>query len=202
MILSAIYAAFLDGAAGAKGRSVPVPGVVGEVLRGEFAIVSAETTGQNAAAEILEIAALRVGPGLAPLASFNVLVKPYSALPPEVARKTGITRSQLERHGIPLHDAMRQLTTFVDGRPLFAHNAPCDQCLLGRAASRHGLRFDNPFYDSLLVAWSAWPGLPSYQLPFLAEVLGLERTAGHRAFASVHTTLALLRAASLPPGHA
>ena len=214
MILGAICAAAcsftVDGAGPGGARRGYAHGArpsgrvaVGDVLRGEFAIVSAGATGQSAArAEILEIAALRVGPGLVPVANFNVLVRPNRAVPREIAGRTGITQSQLECQGVPLHDAMRQLAAFVTRHPLFAHNAPFDQQLLGRAASGHGLRLDNPFYDSLMVAWSAWPGLPSYQLPFLAEVLGLEHQPGNGAYSSVKTTLALLRAASLPAGHA
>lgn len=175
--------------------------LIGDVLRGELAIVGVETTGQGAArAEIMEIAALRVGPGLAPLEEFNVLVKPTGAVAPKVARKTGITQAQLDCQGIALHEAMRQLAQFVSGHPLFAHDAPVDRKLLGRAATQYGLPFDNPFYDSVMVAWSAWPGLPSYRLPLLADLLGLERQPVQRASATVQTTFALLRAASTSLG--
>jgi DNA polymerase-3 subunit epsilon len=212
MILGAIYSAVCNLQAGIAGQAgacsdyygVPMARqtgriVVGDVLQGEFAIVGVETTGQNAAhAEIMEIAALRVGPGLVQGAEFNVLVKPERAVAPAITRMTGIKQSQLDRQGIALHDAMRQLASFVTRQPVFAHNAPFDQQLLGRAAIRHGIQFDNPFYDSLLVAWSAWPGLPSYQLAQLAELLGLECQPSHRALTTAKATLALLREASRP----
>ncbi len=210
MILGAIYGAVCSLQAGFAGQSVACPDyyglpmarrtgrvVIGDVLRGEFAIVGVETTGRNAAnVEIMEIAALRVGPGLVQDAAFHVLVKPELAVSPAITRMTGIKQSQLDRQGVALPDAMRQLAAFVIRQPLFSHNAPFGQKMLGQAATRHGVRFDNPFYDSMLVAWSAWPGLPSYQLAQLAELIGLECQPAHRALTTVNTTLALLRAAS------
>lgn len=209
MILGAVYSAIchLQAGFGHAGDNTNYFGsplaqqsgrvVVGDVLQGEFTIVSVGTRGRLAAQdEITEIAALRVGPGLVPGAEFNVLVKPERSAPSAANRMTDTGQAQLNRQGIALHDAMRQLSAFANRQPLFTHNEHSDQQLLEQAATRHGLQLDNPFYDSQLVAWSAWPGLPSYQLSQLAEWLGLDYRPAQRALATVKANLALLRAAS------
>lgn len=200
MILPALYAVASNLQAVADGRRAHGTApetrgfALGELLRGEFAVVGVETTGKIASsAEITEIAALRVGPGLVPVAKFEVLVEAGYAAAPDSASPSALAPPG-GRVGV--QDAMRGLAEFVAQRPLFADRARFGQQVLARAAARAGIRFANPFYDSQLVAWSAWPGLPSYQLAALAELLGLEYRPAHRALATVAATLELLHAAS------
>ncbi len=159
---------------------------IARILRGEFVILDF-TANRAAHGEIREIAALCVGPGFAPVAEYNVLIEPE--------RGVGGAPAPDDRHALSPRDAMRLLQAFVGHSPLFSEQASRNRKLLERAASRHGLRFDNPMYDSQLAAWSAWPGLPSYNSPELADLLGLKCPPTHRALARAQATLALLGAA-------
>jgi DNA polymerase III alpha subunit (gram-positive type) len=207
MILAALYAmagklAALETPSTRAGFAAVVQRYVGnieygDVLRGEFAIIDIKTSGHGTAhAEILEIAALRIAPGFTQIGEFNVLIEPECVVPRSLAGHIGLPSAKPAHCGLALQEAMRQLANFVKRYPLFSNNASVDQSLLSKAAMRHGLSFDNPFYDSLLVAWSAWPGLPSHEFSALSEQLGQEHQPAQRALASVQTTLAVLRAAS------
>jgi DNA polymerase-3 subunit epsilon len=172
--------------------------VLDQVMQQEFVVVELISSGRNhPQAGIVEIAAILVKPGFAPLSTFNVLVRTAQPIAEKISRRSGLTQAQLDRDGITLHDALRQLQAFAGQRPLFSCNTPGELHLLGESAARCGLRFDNPFYYGLMVAWTAWPGLPSSRLEDLADLLGLKLEPSRRAMASAETVLAVLRAASL-----
>jgi len=176
-------------------------GVLAEVMRKEFVVVEVVCSERNRdQAGIIELAAILVKPGFAPHNAFNVLVRPAEPLPEKVRRRCGITQAQFERDGIALHDAIRQLQAFAGPRPLFSCNTPGELNLLGESAARYGLRFDNPFYYGLMVAWSAWPGLPLSRFEDLAGLLGLKLEPTRRAMSSAEAVLVVLRAASLSTG--
>lgn len=167
-----------------------------KVLLDEFAIVDVETTGLNAECDdIIEIAAIQVGPGFQLVSEFRTLVKTDARIPHNIVELTGITQADVDSHGIPLADAMAAFVGHVMQRPVFAHNAQFDYGFLAQAADECGMAFGNPMHDSIQIAREAWPGLRSYKLSSLVEQLGLECIPTHRALDDVKATLALLRAA-------
>ncbi len=167
-----------------------------DVLLGEFAIVDVETTGLNAECDdIIEIAAIHVGPGFQLVSEFRTLVKTDAWIPHNIVEMTGITQADVDSHGISLAEAMALFVGHVAQRPVFAHNAQFDYGFLEQAADQCGVAFDNPMHDSIQIAREAWPGLRSYKLSVLVEQLDLDYAPTHRALDDVKATLALLRAA-------
>ena len=162
--------------------------------RQPFVVADLETTGLDAdASQVLELAAVRVGPDGAVAGEFAVLVK-VAQVPPEIARLTGITQELVDREGQPLAAAMKAFAEFVAGHPLFFHNAPFDQGFLKKASSQAKVRLANEVHDTLPLARQAWPSLGTYKLAALAEHVGAPKPS-HRALADAKAALAVLLAA-------
>jgi DNA polymerase III epsilon subunit-like protein len=95
----------------------------------EFVVFDLETTGLSAATDrICEIGAVRVR-GLELADSFESLVNPGVALPPQIARLTGLRDPELRR-APPARRVVRDFVKFTGDALLVAHNAGFDQRFL------------------------------------------------------------------------
>ncbi len=100
---------------------------------GPFAALDFETTGLSgdARAEILEIGALLVDPGVEEVRSVETLVRPERGVPAAITRLTGITREMVADS--PAISAVRDdLAGFLCGRAIVAHNADFERFFLER----------------------------------------------------------------------
>jgi DNA polymerase III epsilon subunit family exonuclease len=163
--------------------------------RVQFAVADLETTGlKPESAEVLELAAVIVEPDGTVVSEFEMLVRPESGVPDEIAKLTGITEELARSEGKALEEALSAFLSHVGERPLFFHNAPFDAGFLKVAAKRTRKAFKNPVHDTLPIARQAWPGLRTFRLSALAEHVGAPRPQ-HRALADARATLAVLLAA-------
>lgn len=92
-----------------------------------------ETTGLSGdpGAEILEVGALLVDPGFAPLTTVETLVRPARPVPPVITRLTGITQEMVA--DAPTLEAVRaELAEALAGRAFVAHNAEFERFFLER----------------------------------------------------------------------
>ncbi len=117
---------------------------------------------------VTEIAALRVGAGLVQREEFTASFA----------------------QGCEAEVVLRQLAAFVNELPMFVHDMD--------SLMQYGLGLGKLLHDSQLLAWQVWPGLPSYRLADLAELLDLKCNATRHALAAAQITLALLCAVSQP----
>lgn len=164
-------------------------------LRGPFVVADLETTGlSTASCEILEFAAVRVGPEGAAQREYAQVVRTRAAVPPFITRLTGITQAEVDRQGVPVAQAFAAFLDFVEDLPVFFHNASFDRRFLAAAASQTGLPFANATHCTLALARRAWPELPSHKLDILARHVGASEPT-HRALADVRTTVAVALAA-------
>lgn len=159
--------------AGAKARKQEQEGYIALDL---------ETTGLDFENDvILEIAALRIVNHQV-ANSMQVMVKTEREIPLEIQRMTGITPEMVQELGVPLGDALRQLSAFAQGSPIVSHNASFDRRFLHDAFLREGLSaMKNPYTDTLRLARRYLDDVPNYQLGTLAEHFGLPHEALHRA---------------------
>lgn len=162
-------------------------------LSGSFAVIDIETTGLDPNRdEIIEIAALVVTKSYVPVMEFSTLVRPQRPVPPEITRLTGIEQRHLDERGKTLAEALRRFSDFVGDIPLFAHHAEFDQAFLTRSAQLSGLTLANPMHDTIYLARAAWPGLDSYRLARLVEILRVPSLPTHRALDDAKAALAVL----------
>ena len=155
-------------------------------MANEYVVIDLETTGLDIMNEsIIEIAAVKVRRGLI-VDSFSSLVACDEPIRPEIEQLTGISTEMLA--GQPeLSEILPQLSEFVGGADIVAHNAEFDSSFLHRfwADGRQWL-------DTITLAQIAWPCFPSYSLANLCLYLGIDNEAAHRALGDAMATAELL----------
>lgn len=153
-----------------------------------FVVVDLETTGTKPGlAKITEIGAVRIE-GLRPVATFETLVNPQRGIPPKIIEITGITPRMLV--GAPrIEQVMPHFLDFLDGAVIVAHNALFDLGFLNYELGRlRGRRLGDGAIDTVPLSRCAAPGLPNYRLGTVADALGSDVAANHRALADAQAT--------------
>ena len=164
---------------------------------GPFTVFDVETTGMSPARDrIVEIAALRIDTD-GTEKRFSTLVNPGRRIPAAATRVHHITDAMVaDAPGFETVGA--EFTAFAAGSKLVAHNALFDLRFLQESLVRCGCApWEGDTMDTLRLARSIFPGLPSYKLQDLRIVLDLECSNGtaHRAGSDVEWTAVLLRKA-------
>jgi DNA polymerase III subunit epsilon len=160
-----------------------------------FCVVDLETTGSAAATcGITEIGAVKVRGGHC-LGTFQTLVNPGAAIPPEITVLTGITQSMV----LPAPRIEQVLPAFVEfaqGTVLVAHNARFDVGFLDAALIRAGWpRLEHPVVDTCALSRRLFGGdVPNHRLGTLASRLRLDHRPSHRALDDALATTDLLHA--------
>ena len=172
-----------------------------------IAVIDFETTGMSpaAGARATEIAAVLIRNGRV-VDRYESLMNGGAWIPPFIERLTGISNAMLA-DAPPAAQVMREVSAFVAGCPLAAHNAAFDRAFwhaetalaggvsdpsspgdYGTAGSS-----DNRFVCTLLLARRLYPEAPNHRLGTLAEWHDLPRSGrAHRALADAEVTAHLL----------
>ncbi len=148
--------------------------------------IDVETTGLDARKDnIIEIGAVRFrGPVVE--AEWSTLVNPGRPVPAFISQLTGIHDGMLA--GAPsLREVYADLLDFVGEAPVLGHNVKFDLGFLRRA----GGLLHNPAIDTYEMAAILMPRAGRYKLGALAEALGIELPATHRALDDARVTHAL-----------
>jgi len=154
-----------------------------------FVAFDLETTGLSAVADrIVEIGAVKFVGGR-PLQTFDALVDPGVAIPPEVTAIHGITDGMVQ--GEPgIAEVLPEFLRFLEGSVPVAYNAPFDVAFLAFEIARRGFTGPpTPFLDACRLARLLLPGLPAYNLPALATRLHIEVPRFHRALTDAHACM-------------
>ncbi|CAN5135744.1 hypothetical protein BH20ACT13_BH20ACT13_19980 [soil metagenome] len=159
----------------------------------EFVVFDLETTGLSASrCRICEIGAARVR-ALAIEDTFETLVNPGSALPPNIAALTGIRDQDLRR--APRSElAVRRFLGFAGDTPLTAHNARFDLAFLEREVERlTGRRVAAPVVDTVWLARRLLQRRSErFSLASLAHFFGTSTSPCHRALPDAVATAEIL----------
>jgi DNA polymerase-3 subunit epsilon len=160
-----------------------------------FCVVDLETTGSSPAdCRITEIGAVKVRGG-ACLGTFQTLVNPGVAIPPEITVLTGITHAMVLP--APTIDAvLPAFSEFAAGCVLVGHNVRFDAAFLNAALERAGRpRLDHPIVDTCALSRRLLADeVPNHRLGTLASRLRLDHTPSHRALDDALATTDLLHA--------
>ena len=148
-----------------------------------------ETTSLDpSSGDIIEIAAIRFDLSNGQEVNrYVALTKPTSPISDEITAITGITQSMVQDQE-PFAAHVDKLREFIGDDIILAHNAPFD---LGFLAA-HGLKLNNPAWDTFPLASIALPEAASYNLGQLAQHFNIKLTSEHRAAEDVALTWQLL----------
>jgi DNA polymerase-3 subunit epsilon len=174
--------------------AAPIP----SLARIDLVVVDVETTGWlPEEAAITEIGAVRLSAGH-PAGEFSSLVNPGRAIPPEIARLTGITDA-LVSQAPPIDAVLPWFLAFASGCVLAAHNAPFDVGFLSAACRPCGVDWpafaviDTAVLARLVVGSEAGAAsVPDCKLATLAEYFAAKTRPCHRALADARATADVL----------
>ncbi len=147
-----------------------------------FVVIDLETTGASAAnCAITEIGAVKLRGGEC-LGTYQTLVDPGSAIPPEITVLTGITQAMVMR-APRIEAVMPSLLEFVDGAVIVGHNVRFDISFLNAALTQLGRpRLAARSIDTLGLARRLLRDeVPNCKLGTLADRLRLSHKPSHRA---------------------
>lgn len=147
-----------------------------------FVVIDLETTGGSAAdCAITEVGAVKLRGGEC-LGTYQTLVDPGRAIPPEITVITGITQAMVMR--APRMEAvMPSLLEFIGDGVIVGHNIRFDIGFLDAALAQQGRRrLPNRSIDTLALARRLLRDeVPNCKLGTLADRLRLSHTPSHRA---------------------
>jgi len=150
-----------------------------------------ETTGLSPSRDaITEIAVVRVEGNHR--RTFSTLVRPHRPIPPRVQRLTGITNAMVQE-APSLEEALEAALPLLQGAVWVIQNAGFDLGFLAPALARLGFRMEPDVVDTLVLARRGLPGLRSYRLSHVADVLRWEGGGYHRAMADAEAALWVAR---------
>lgn len=161
-----------------------------------FVVVDLETTGgQPAEGGITEIGAVAVRGGEV-LGEFATLVNPHQAIPPMVARLTGIDDRML-RDAPSVRQAVLSFWEFARDAVIVAHNAPYDLGFLRGAGAQADIPWRQPIViDTVTLARRVLTAgeVPNRKLATLARYFNSPTEPVHRALADARATVTVLHA--------
>jgi DNA polymerase-3 subunit epsilon len=155
--------------------------------------IDTETTGLSPSAgdEIVAVGAVRIVKGRVLTGeTFSRLVNPGRPIPPSSTRFHGITDAMVADKP-PLAVVLPQLKRFVADSVLVGHNIGFDLKFLELKEADLGVRFDNPFVDTLLISHYLYGDAVDHGLDPLAARLGIAIPARHSAMGDALATAAV-----------
>ena len=158
-----------------------------------FCVIDIETTGGSpASSEITEVAAARFEGGRC-TGTFQTLVNPGVAIPPEIVYLTGITEAMVGPAPV-IGAVLPSLLEFVRDAIIVGHNIRFDLAFLNTALQRHAYeRFANRSVDTCRLARRlVREEVPNCKLGTLARHYALRHQPTHRALDDVRATADLL----------
>ncbi len=166
---------------------------------GNIVVYDTETTGLDLAAdEIVQIAAMKIGPDGSCKESFVRFIVPSAKISAGALQTHGYDLEYIRSHGgMSAAEALKSFSDFVKGAVLVGHNSiKFDRKLINRELRECGLP---PLgvkgeYDTLTLAKLLCPALPDHKLSTLCEAFDIVNTRAHDAFADVEATAKILAA--------
>jgi len=160
-----------------------------------FVVLDLETTGASPQTyAITEVGAVKFRGGEL-LGTFQTLVNPGMAVPPEITYLTGITEAMV-LPAPPIEAVLGPLASFVENNVIVGHNVRFDLRFLAAAMDRHGWpRFTNVVVDTCALARRLIRDeVPNCRLATLAQHLRSGHRPTHRALDDAWATAEVLHA--------
>lgn len=157
-----------------------------------YVVLDIETTGLDPDKDsITQIAAVKVEDGAIKEEFCRYVLCP--PIPENISKLTGITNELVQEHGIPLRQALTELSVFIQTLPIVAHNSDFDITFLENGFEREGISFSmNTVFDTLKASRILVKGLKNYRLQTLLNHFGIETGRTHNALDDARKTFELV----------
>ncbi|WP_353126392.1 exonuclease domain-containing protein [Parapedobacter pyrenivorans] len=156
----------------------------------QYAIVDIETTGGYAAGSGITEIAILIHDGQQVVERFESLIDPQRPIPLSIQAMTGITDDMVA--GSPTFGQLAsRVYRLLDGRIFVAHNVNFDYSFIKHHLEVAGYSFAVPKLCTVRMSRKIKPGLPSYSLGRLCDVLGVPISNRHRAGGDADATAIL-----------
>lgn len=155
-------------------------GVSKDVLDKDYVVFDFETTGlESTKDEIIEIGAVKISKGKI-VSTFSTFIKPSVAIPAEITELTNIT-DEMVADAPAINYVLPDFYKYCYGCGLVAQNIAFDYGFLNAIAKKMQYNFDNPQYDTMVMARNKLRGLKNYKLGTICDYLGISLVGAHRA---------------------
>ena len=156
-----------------------------------FVVVDVETTGgRGEHHRITEFGAVRVRGGQV-VDRYQTLLHPQRAIPPTIARLTGITEAMVAT-APTFADVADRIADFLDGAIFVAHNVAFDYRFVRQEFARLGRQFRAPKLCTCAGMRRFFPGHASYSLGALCAEYDIPLRQHHRALCDAQAAAELL----------
>lgn len=156
----------------------------------QYAIVDIETTGGSARGSRMTEIAIVVYDGEQVIDRWESLINPEQVIPPAIFALTGITNEMVADAPV-FADLAERVFGMLDGRVFVAHNVNFDYSFVKQQLEEAGFRWSARKLCTVRLARKVRPGLPSYSLGRLCDVLGIPLSNRHRAGGDADATTIL-----------
>lgn len=155
-----------------------------------FSIIDVETTGTSAKfGKITEIA-IFVHDGSRVVDEFVTLINPECNIPYFITRLTGIS-NQMVATAPRFCEVAKRIVELTEGTTFVAHNAPFDYGFIREEFLRLGYDYQRETLCTVRLSRALLPGMHSYSLGKLCEVLRINNSSRHRAAGDALATVKL-----------
>ena len=155
-------------------------GLPKEVLEQDYVVFDFETTGlESTKDEIIEIGAVKISKGKI-VSTFSTFVKPSVPIPAEITELTHITE-EMVADAPAINYVLPDFYKYCHGCSLVAQNIAFDYGFLNAIGKKMLYNFDNPQYDTMVMARNKLKGLKNYKLGTICDYLGVSLVGAHRA---------------------
>jgi DNA polymerase-3 subunit epsilon len=155
-----------------------------------FAIIDVETTGTSARfGKITEIAIL-IHDGQRVVDEFVTLINPECSIPYFITRLTGIS-NEMVAQAPRFCEVAKRIVEITEGRTFVAHNAPFDYGFIREEFASLGYDYQREVLCTVRLSRALLPGMHSYSLGKLCEVLRISNNSRHRAAGDAQATVKL-----------
>ena len=178
----------------ARASGDPYAPLEAALAAGNVVVFDVESTGTDVThSEIIQMAAVRLGPAGEVTARFNELLH-ISTTVGDSVRVHGITDEKLAREGRDQREVMREFCEFARGAMIVGHNVTYDLSILRSSLSRLGLEpFEYAgYFDTLDIFRRFHPALPNHKLEFLCQEFAAAHKSSHDAFDDIMATADIL----------
>ncbi len=156
-----------------------------------YVVVDVETTGgRGDQHRVTEIGAVKLVNGEL-VDSFQTLLNPQRAIPPNITRLTGITPAMVADAPV-FSDVADAFSEFLDGAIFVAHNVEFDYRFIGHEFRRLGRPFRMPKLCTCASMRKLYPGHRSYSLANLSAAYDIPLKSHHRALCDAEAAAQLL----------